>query len=96
MNFTKRFSSTFKIYRNNKGKVKMDSFQFDKKKVGPMVLDGLNHIKNNLDKTLGFRRSCRGNLRFLRNEYKRQKYTRLFNTDRRQKYNISVTTYADY
>ena len=59
MNFTKRFSSTFKIYRNNKGKVKMDSFQFDKKEVGPMVLDGLNHIKNNLDKTLGFRRSCR-------------------------------------
>ena len=24
-----------------------------------MVLDGLIHIKNNLDKTLGFRRSCR-------------------------------------
>ena len=59
MNIAKRFSSTFKIYRNNKGKVKIDSFQFDKKEVGPMVLDGLIHIKNNLDKTLGFRRSCR-------------------------------------
>ena len=57
MNFARRYSSTFKIYRNSKGKVKMDSFQFDKKEVGPMVLDGLNHIKNNLDKTLGFRRS---------------------------------------
>ena len=41
MNIFKRFSSTFKIYRNNKGKVKIDSFRFDKKKVGPMVLDGL-------------------------------------------------------
>ena len=59
MNITRRFSSTFKIYRNNKGKVKIDSFEFDKKEVGPMVLDGLIHIKNNLDKGLGFRRSCR-------------------------------------
>jgi len=56
---TKRFSSTFKIYRNNKSKTRIDSFPIDKKEVGPMVLDGLIHIKNNLDKTLGFRRSCR-------------------------------------
>ena len=56
---TKRFSSTFKIYRNNKSKTRIDSFPIDKKEVGPMVLDGLIHIKNNVDKTLGFRRSCR-------------------------------------
>ena len=56
---TKRFSSTFKIYRNNKSKTRIDSFPIDKKEVGPMVLDGLIHIKNNVDKSLGFRRSCR-------------------------------------
>ena len=55
----KRFSSTFKIYRNSNGKTKMDLFELDKKETGPMVLDGLIHIKNNVDKTLGFRRSCR-------------------------------------
>ena len=59
MNITKRFSSTFKIYRNNNNKVKIDSFSINKKEVGPMVLDGLIHIKNNIDKSLGFRRSCR-------------------------------------
>ena len=37
----------------------MDLFDIDKKETGPMVLDGLIHIKNNVDKTLGFRRSCR-------------------------------------
>ena len=55
----RRTFSTFKIYRNNKGKVKIENFEIDKKETGPMVLDGLIHIKNNLDKTLGFRRSCR-------------------------------------
>tara|TARA_B100000424_G_scaffold269354_1_gene266116 strand:+ start:726 stop:1430 length:705 start_codon:yes stop_codon:yes gene_type:complete len=55
----KRFSSSFKIYRNSNGKSKMDVFEIDKKETGPMVLDGLIHIKNNVDKTLGFRRSCR-------------------------------------
>ena len=55
----KRFISSFRIYRNNKGKVKFDTFMIDKKETGPMVLDGLVHIKNKLDKTIGFRRSCR-------------------------------------
>jgi succinate dehydrogenase/fumarate reductase iron-sulfur protein len=55
----KRNLSTFKIYRNLKGKTKIDTFNIDKKETGPMVLDGLIHIKNNIDKTLGFRRSCR-------------------------------------
>ena len=55
----KRFANTFRIYRNNNGKVKFDKFSINKKETGPMVLDGLIHIKNELDKTLGFRRSCR-------------------------------------
>lgn len=59
MHSIKRSMSTFRIYRNNNNKVKIDSFQIDKKEVGPMVLDGLIYIKNKLDKTLGFRRSCR-------------------------------------
>ena len=50
----KRFASTFRIYRNNNGKVKFDKFSINKKETGPMVLDGLIHIKNELDKTLGF------------------------------------------
>ena len=58
-NILKRNLSTFKIYRNNNGNTKMDTFKFDKSECGPMVLDGLIHIKNNIDKTLGFRRSCR-------------------------------------
>ena len=55
----KRTLSTFKIYRNNKNKIRMQNFEIDKKIVGPMVLDGLIHIKNKIHKTLGFRRSCR-------------------------------------
>ncbi len=49
----------FKIYRNNGSKAKIDSFVIQKEKCGPMVLDGLIHIKNDLDKTIAFRRSCR-------------------------------------
>ena len=49
----------FKVYRNLGGKVSISKYEFDKKKVGPMVLDGLIHIKDNIDSTLGFRRSCR-------------------------------------
>ena len=49
----------FRVYRNIGGKSHMDTFNLDKKEIGPMVLDGLIHIKNNIDGTLGFRRSCR-------------------------------------
>ena len=59
MNILKRSISTFRIYRNSKGSTRIESYEIDKKETGPMVLDGLIHIKNNLDKTLGFRRSCR-------------------------------------
>ena len=64
MNIAKRIGvrsmSTFRIYRNNgSNKSRMDTYEFDKKTCGPMVLDALIHIKDNLDSTLGFRRSCR-------------------------------------
>ena len=58
-NIKKSGSTLFKIYRNNKGKTKMDNFTFKRSDCGPMVLDGLIFIKDNLDRTLGFRRSCR-------------------------------------
>ncbi len=53
---------TFHIYRwepdsgENPG---MDTFAIDLDKCGPMVLDALIYIKNELDTTLTFRRSCR-------------------------------------
>tara|TARA_X000000950_G_scaffold150376_1_gene185384 strand:+ start:650 stop:1408 length:759 start_codon:yes stop_codon:yes gene_type:complete len=59
INIFKRNLSTFSIYRNNNGKTKIDKFKINTNECGPMVLDGLIHIKNNIDKTLGFRRSCR-------------------------------------
>tara|TARA_X000000950_G_C13912282_1_gene659469 strand:+ start:394 stop:1098 length:705 start_codon:yes stop_codon:yes gene_type:complete len=60
MNFIrKNHFSTISIYRNNKNKVKIDKFSVNKEECGTMVLDALIHIKNNVDKTLGFRRSCR-------------------------------------
>ena len=51
--------SLVKIYRNNGLKAKLDSFTIHKDQCGPMVLDALILIKNDLDKTLAFRRSCR-------------------------------------
>tara|TARA_B100000963_G_C22638453_1_gene678982 strand:+ start:7405 stop:8112 length:708 start_codon:yes stop_codon:yes gene_type:complete len=58
-NIPKRLMSTFRIYRNSGGKTRLENFTINKGDCGPMVLDGLIHIKNNIDKTLGFRRSCR-------------------------------------
>ena len=55
----KRFLTTFRIYRKSQNTTKMDTFKFDKKQCGPMVLDALVHIKNDIDKSLAFRRSCR-------------------------------------
>ena len=58
-NSKNKMLSSFKIYRSGKGKSKLDTFNLDKNKMGPMVLDALIYIKDNLDGTLGFRRSCR-------------------------------------
>ena len=54
---------TFHIYRwspeEPSSKPKMQSFQLDLNKTGPMMLDALIRIKNEVDPTLTFRRSCR-------------------------------------
>ncbi|MCJ1418070.1 succinate dehydrogenase complex, subunit B [Xylographa parallela] len=54
---------TFHIYRWSPDrpteKPKMQSYTLDLNKTGPMVLDALIRIKNEVDPTLTFRRSCR-------------------------------------
>ncbi len=52
----------FKIYRWNPDdseNPRLDSFEVDLDKCGSMVLDALLYIKDNIDSTLTFRRSCR-------------------------------------
>ncbi|MQM17517.1 hypothetical protein Taro_050488, partial [Colocasia esculenta] len=53
---------TFQIYRwspEDGGKPKLEEFQIDLNECGPMVLDALIQIKNEVDPSLTFRRSCR-------------------------------------
>jgi succinate dehydrogenase / fumarate reductase iron-sulfur subunit len=53
---------TFRIYRYDPDagqNPRIDSFTIDLDKTGPMVLDALIRIKNEVDSTLTFRRSCR-------------------------------------
>lgn len=53
---------TFRVYRWNPDSgenPRLDSYEVDMDKCGPMVLDALIYIKNNIDSTLTFRRSCR-------------------------------------
>ncbi|KAI1718509.1 2Fe-2S iron-sulfur cluster binding domain-containing protein [Ditylenchus destructor] len=54
---------TFEIYRFNpeepSAKPRMQKYDVDLNKCGPMVLDALIKIKNEIDPTLTFRRSCR-------------------------------------
>jgi succinate dehydrogenase / fumarate reductase iron-sulfur subunit len=53
---------TFKIYRydpNTDETPRWDSYDVAVDDHGPMVLDALIHIKNTIDPTLAFRRSCR-------------------------------------
>src|SRR5487761_2086324 len=52
----------FKIYRfdpDAAGNPRLDTYEIDMDGCGPMVLDGLIKIKNEIDPTLTFRRSCR-------------------------------------
>src|SRR4029450_7507338 len=52
----------FHIYRydpDSGENPRMDSYEIDLEDTGPMVLDALIKIKNELDPTLTFRRSCR-------------------------------------
>jgi succinate dehydrogenase / fumarate reductase iron-sulfur subunit len=53
---------TFKVYRYDPeagGNPSWDTYEVDVEACGPMVLDVLIHIKNAIDSTLTFRRSCR-------------------------------------
>ena len=53
---------TFKIYRydpDTGANPRFDTYTIDLDKTGPMVLDALIRIKNEIDSTLTFRRSCR-------------------------------------
>ena len=56
-------TKTFHIYRwspdEPTAKPKMQSYTLDLNKTGPMMLDALIRIKNEVDPTLTFRRSCR-------------------------------------
>jgi succinate dehydrogenase / fumarate reductase iron-sulfur subunit len=52
----------FKIYRfdpDSEENPRLDSYEVDMDSCGPMVLDALIKIKNEIDSTLSFRRSCR-------------------------------------
>jgi succinate dehydrogenase (ubiquinone) iron-sulfur subunit len=54
---------SFHIYRWNpdepSAKPRMQTYELDLNRTGPMMLDALIRIKNELDPTLTFRRSCR-------------------------------------
>lgn len=53
---------TFEVYRydpDSGDTPRLDTFEVDLDQCGPMVLDALIWIKNNIDSTLTFRRSCR-------------------------------------
>jgi succinate dehydrogenase / fumarate reductase iron-sulfur subunit len=52
----------FRIYRWNpdkKANPTMDEFEIDRDQCGPMVLDALVKINDQMDPTLSFGRSCR-------------------------------------
>ena len=53
---------SFKVYRydpDSTANPRMDTYEIDMAACGPMVLDALIKIKNEVDATLTFRRSCR-------------------------------------
>ena len=52
----------FRVYRwspDDDGNPRVDTYEVDLAETGPMVLDALIKIKNEIDSTLTFRRSCR-------------------------------------
>ena len=53
---------TFRVYRwdpERNEEPRLDEYEVDLDRCGPMVLDALLHIKDEIDPTLTFRRSCR-------------------------------------
>ena len=45
--------------RDNRKNPSINTYHLNKSKMGPMLLDAIMYIKNNVDPTLTFRRSCR-------------------------------------
>ena len=56
---TRNGISLFKIYRRSNEKSGIEKVKFNRQECGPMVLDALIYIKENIDRSLSFRRSCR-------------------------------------
>src|SRR6201981_3930185 len=57
-----RKEKRFQVYRWNRAKQAnptMDTFHIDRDECGPMVLDALVKINDQIDPSLSFRRSCR-------------------------------------
>ena len=54
---------------------RLDTYEVNLDNFGPMVLDAIIYIKNEIDSTLTFRRSCRRYMWFVCNEYWWNKYT---------------------
>ncbi|MEI9903542.1 MAG: succinate dehydrogenase iron-sulfur subunit [Asticcacaulis sp.] len=57
-----RTTRNYRVYRFDPdagGNPRWDTYEVDSADHGPMLLDALIHIKNNIDSTLSFRRSCR-------------------------------------
>lgn len=55
-------AKTFDVYRwdpDDEANPRMDSYTIDLDQCGPMVLDAVIYIKDHIDSTLTFRRSCR-------------------------------------
>jgi succinate dehydrogenase / fumarate reductase iron-sulfur subunit len=55
-------TTEFRVYRWNPDDGEnphVDTYYIDREHCGPMILDGLHYIKNEIDPTLTFRRSCR-------------------------------------
>src|SRR6201996_8620944 len=55
-------TKTFRVYRydpEGSENPRWDTYDVDVDACGPMVLDALIYIKNSMDPTLAFRRSCR-------------------------------------
>ena len=61
-NVQSKMVRSFKIYRydpDKKNNPRIDTYHVDIEQCGPMILDALIYIKDRIDPTLTFRRSCR-------------------------------------
>src|SRR5690348_18082505 len=71
---------TFRIYRfdpDSGANPRVDTYEIDMAACGPMVLDALIKIKNEVDPTLSFRRLRRGDLCVRRDVHRRREHTLL-------------------